>query len=53
MRYALPFLVLATPALAHHEAVTVALLPPLAIWAAAACGAGFGFWRAWRARKKR
>ncbi|GFE48310.1 hypothetical protein So717_00630 [Roseobacter cerasinus] len=52
MRYALPLMLLAGPALAHHETVAVSILPPLTIWVVAALGAGVGFWRAWRARRK-
>jgi len=47
MRYAVPFVLIGTPAFAHHEAVVVSVMPGVMVWLAALAAAGFSAWR-WR-----
>lgn len=49
MRYALPLcLLIGTPALAHHEAMVVSMVPGMMLLAVTASGAAIAAWRRWR-----
>ncbi len=48
---ALPLAFIASPALAHHEAVVVSFLPTMMIWAAAISVSGLAVWRRWKRRR--
>ena len=50
MRYALPLILLASPAAAHHEVVAVSLVPALASGLFVSVMAGLAYWRRWRKR---
>lgn len=52
MRYTLPaFLLLASPAAAHHEAVVISVLPTVLLWAMGAAVGALISWRRWKGRK--
>lgn len=52
MRYAVPVILLASPAFAHHEVVAVSVLPGLVIWMSAIGMAGLAAWRLRRKGRK-
>lgn len=51
MRIAIALALMATPAMAHHEAVVASSLPALLPWIAVASAAAVGAWHRWLRRK--
>lgn len=51
MKFALPLILVASPAIAHHEALVLTALPGLMIWLAAIPAAGLAAWLKKRRRK--
>ena len=48
---ALLIVLLATPAMAHHEAIVVSAVPAVLPWICAAAVACLAIWRGWQGRK--
>ncbi len=52
MRYAVPLVFAASPALAHHEVVVASVLPGLAIYLVAGCAGGVAGLLGWYRKRK-
>lgn len=48
---ALPLILLATPAVAHHESMVISVLPTVTLWVMGAGAAALVSWRRWKNRK--